>query len=121
MSVAVVKLNSFVDSHLPESYLNQFQNFLEICYLNNSFNARLTEFIVDLSLFLKTDVYLIKQHLKIVAEYCGGLLELSYQIYSQINQLSFILKLLPPEQEIATIDSETFSIERGEPVGGEFW
>jgi len=106
----VVKLNSFVDSHLPENYLNQFHNFSEVCYLNNSFNARLTEFIVDLSLFLKTDVHSIKQHFKIVAEYCAGLLELSHQIYSQINQLSFILKSVSPHQELASIDSETFSI-----------
>jgi len=108
--VDILKLNSFVDSHVPENYLNQLQSFLEQCYQNNSFKAHLEEFILELSFFLKTDVSSIRQQFKkVVSEYWVGLVELGNQICSQTNLLSFILKSFPPEQELVDIDSEVFS------------
>ncbi|WP_375470437.1 hypothetical protein [uncultured Nostoc sp.] len=92
-----IKDNALSDSHFPENYLSELQIFLENCYSNNCFSARLEEFLAELSLFKGKELPCVKEKFKSGIESFIDLIDLYTQLESQINQVFAIVQSFPSD------------------------
>ncbi|QSJ17122.1 hypothetical protein JYQ62_36695 [Nostoc sp. UHCC 0702] len=94
-----IKDNVFSNSRFFESYLSDLQIFLESCFLSNCFNARLEEFLAELSIFLKKDLSIVKHNFKSSWQFFIDLADLALQIESQFGQVIAIADSIPCDDD----------------------
>jgi|GEM_PF-4929895 hypothetical protein len=75
--------------------LNEVQFFLENCHLNNSVDARISEFLHELSCFKHESIVKVKDNFEIVMQSCIEIIELHSHLYSLITDIQALISSSP--------------------------